>query len=330
MRNVRWLGIALGASALAASAIVPAVTASASTANHGIWNYSWKPGTALPKIGAGEKLVAWPVPAVLATIKVDQMVPMVTIGRTSAQGAFTDTASSTAVRSVTADGVVNLMAEPDICTEPQYVKNLGKKWTTIGTAFSLIRSASLHFVYTRSQETTLEVGESASGTSGVGWSADGTISISGGSSSANDFGTQKGVYHERYYTEFRYGKFKVSCGPSGHGTPRAPEKIEHYYEIRAIEYAAGVRYQHPKVPKFKGYNCVTYQPNPPSGNGLTVNYSSAITFSSGFSVYGFTGSAHTGYDTNASITVWFYDGGRLCGTNDVPGGTPKVLIGEKL
>lgn len=197
--------------ALAALAIVPAANAGAATqTEHPVWNYVWKPGTALPKIGPNKVLDAWPVQSVMGTLKVGHAVPMVTMGHTTAKGTFVRTASRAAVRKVTNYGVVDLLADPDSCDEPQLNKNLGKKWTTIGTSFSLIRPVTQLFTYSRDQSSSLEVGLSSIGPDGS-WSGDGTESISDGSNGSQSFPK----YHrgsERYATYFRYGRFVQICG----------------------------------------------------------------------------------------------------------------------
>jgi hypothetical protein len=305
--------IALGVSPLVAGLIVPATTASASTVNHGVWNYIWRPGTALPKTAAGEKLVAWPVQAPGTTPRaVDP--PMVPIGHSTTTGKVVLTASAATIRSVTSNGTVNLLAEPLGCASVAF-KNEGKKFTGVGTAFSTTKAARLQFTYSQSQSSSLEVGFSTSGTKD--WSGDGTVGIDGGSSGSEFFGTQDHVNHERYNTYFRYGRYYYICS-SKVGTTS-------FYLVRAYEWGAGVQYVHPRVPKYHNYNCVPQ----PKGTGFTKSTTSAVTFSAGFSVLGFTGTAHTGYDTNASISVSFpYGRGYVCGEDDLPGGAPKVLIAK--
>jgi hypothetical protein len=305
---------ALGVSALVAGLIVPATTASASPANHGFWNYIWKPGAALPKIAAGEKLVAWPVYAP-GTTPPAKDPPMVPIATTTATGKIVLTASPAAIRKVTSDGTVNLLAQPQGCVVVSF-KNEGKKLTGVGEAFSTTKAAQLIFSYTRSQDSSLEVGLSASGSND--WSGDGSIGVSGGSSGTQFFGVQNHVNRDRYLTDFRYGRWHYECSSKLGST--------NYYLVAAYEWGAGAGYSHPAAPKASHGNCV----HEPKGDGFSLSSTTAIQFSAGFSVLGFTGSAQTGYDTNASITIDFpFGNGWMCGLDDLPGGShPKVLFAQ--
>jgi hypothetical protein len=130
-------------------------------------------------------------------------------------------------------------------------------------------------------------------------------------------GVQNHANRERYDTYFRYGRWHYECA--------SKVGSDFYYLVAAYEWGAGVHYEHPRVPRYHGYNCVPQ----PKGTGLTKTTTSAVTFSAGFSVIGFTGTVHAGYDTNASIEVDFpYGRGYLCGEDDLPGGSPKVLIAK--
>jgi hypothetical protein len=307
--------IALGVIALIAGLIVPATTASANTVPKGVWNYIWKPGTPLPKIAAGEKLVAWPVLAPGAPIpKVAAMVPIATA---TATGRVVESASVATIRSVmsTSAGTVNLLAEPEGCVPPKQI-SVGKRATGVGQAYSRTTVARLQFSYTHSQGSALEVGISANGTNG--WSADGTIAIGGGGSATEYFGTQNHINFERYNSWFQYVKYYNECA--------SKEGSDFFYSVVAREWAGGVQYYHPRhPPTYSKDNCLQM----PKTTGEDLTWSSARTFSVGFSAFGFTGTSHTGYDTNGGINVTFpYGAGWLCGEYDYPGGTPGVLIAQ--
>lgn len=298
--------------ALAALTAIPAAAASAATAHvgHPMWSYIWKPGTPLPRVGPGQKLSAWPVQSVMGKIRDGQAVPMVAIGHTTAAGKFIQTASSATVRRVTSYGRVNLLAEPDACPAPAF-KNLGKKLTSVGTTFSLIRPVTASFQYSQGQSSSLEVGLSYSGKNGS-FSGDGDISVS--KEKSEGFAPDTGRGDDRYETEFRYGKYHFDC-ETRFG------QVD-YYLVQAYEWAAGATTAHPKrTPAFKKYNCV-YQEG---DSTFSEDSSTAITFSAGFSIVGFTGSAQTGYDNSAQMDLHFIHQGDVCGTNDVPGGTPRVV-----
>lgn len=63
------------------------------------------------------------------------------------------------------------------------------------------------------------------------------------------------------------------------------------------------------------------------GGGLTQSGTTASTFGIGFTVLGFSGTAQTGYDQNASIAMFFPgSAGQLCGVNGTPPNNPGILV----
>jgi hypothetical protein len=252
----------------------------------------------------------------MGNIQVGERVPVLTIGHTTARGQYVSTATRSQLASVTDEnGLVNLEAEPDGCGLPEFHQNLGKQWTVVGTTFVLFNQANQDFRYDNDQSSSVGVGYSASGKDGS-FSADGTTSVD--TDGGEDWGTL-GEGNERYATYFRYGVYETICstrGGSGY----------EYYQIKPYEWAAGDQITHPNAPSYHGYNCV-----PQTHNSTFHKYTShAIEFSGGYSVFGFTGSTQTGYSTSAEVIMHFYARGRMCGTNDVPGGTdPRVLLAIK-
>jgi hypothetical protein len=282
------------------------------------WNYSWRPGQPVPSLAPDEVLKAWPVQAEMGKLQPGQAVPMTKIGYTTSGGKFVRTASSAGIRSVTSPaGLVNLLATPDLCENPQLIKKLGLRWVAVGTTFSLIRPVTQEFDYSQGQSSTLAVGESATGDLGT-FSIDGSASVSSGADQgfpANNLG------NERYLTEFAFGKFKVKCG-------RADATV-HYYEVRPYEWAGGDSLKHPKAPH--ATYCVVETADKRHSVTFTKDSTAAINFSAGFSVLGFTGSAQTGYDTRATVKfTWAKKShGHLCGTADYPARAPKVLVAKR-
>jgi hypothetical protein len=325
MRFKSRLKIGLGASvlgviALVAGLVVPAATATASSIPKGVFDYVWKPGTPLPKLAAGEKLVAWPVYADGATPP-SKDPPMVLIASANASGKVVETASAATIRKVTSTsaGTVNLVMVPEACALDKFVY-LGEPMTAVGEDYSRTKSAQFVYAYSHGQGTALEVGISASGDVDS-FSYDGTVAIGGGftNSATQGFRPQNHIDYVRYYSEFRYGKFLWTCGSPKGG-------YDTFWQLASYEWAGGAGYNHHlKVPKYPQFNCVPE----PQDNSLDLNYSSAYTFGGGFSLLGFTGSAHTGYDVDASMDANFpFGNGYLCGWRDAPGGSPRLLIAQ--
>jgi hypothetical protein len=311
------LGVsALSTIALVAALVVPAATASASvsTVPKGVWNYIWKPGTPLPRIAAGYELEAWPVYALGEALP--DKTPMVPIASTASTGKVKLTASAATIRSVTSNGTVNLISVPQGCPAPA-TTNLGKRATIVGAAYSTTYATQMIFTYTRSQNSSLEVGISDNPTSG--FTFDGDVSKSRSSSASEGFGTQYHINRLHYETDFRYGRDHYVCATR--------KGFSSFYVDSAYEWAGGVIYGRAgAAPKASHGNCVPQ----PKGSKFTLNATTAFQFSAGFSVPGFNGSAQTGYDTETSIEFKFpYASAYLCGLSDVPGGSdPRILFAQ--
>jgi hypothetical protein len=317
--------VALSLAALTASVVVPASAGASTTSSAAktpaVWNYIWKPGTKLPKLPPNETLFAWPAQSAMRHLKVGQRVPTVVIGHTTKAGKYVRAATSRQIASVTnsATGLVNVTREPARarCEKPLYRAGPFTKWTTVGTTFSTVGPVEQTMTYGKGQSSSLSVGYSKSGKIGS-FHIQGTASVS--SDSKQDMPTNK-KGHERYYTEFVYAKYKVPCGITQ----------TTYYEVKAYEWAGGDKLTHPKpVPKAKF--CVV-ETNPGiKPLTFTKDTTTAFTFAAGFEVYGFTGEATTGYDTNASVSFTDPPGYNyhLCGAKDYPGGNhvPKVLVAK--
>jgi len=299
------------------------------------YSYVWKPGTRLPQLAPGETLSAWPAQATVSQLAVGKAVPMVRIGYVTASGRYIQTASARQLASVTnRNGRVNLLAEPDsTCTNPKVKKHLGLHWTAVGATYNSDPHITQAFTYETGQSSSLGVGLSDSGKAGS-YNADGTDSVT--SDGSQSF-PANGAGREIYETKFVFNEYWWQCGPIGkvsvNSSPaRACNQIIsicNYYQIKATEWASGDREVHPKTTP-KANFCVPLRANKHHSATFTKKTSKAVTFSAGFSLLGFTGSAQTGYDTTATVSFTIAKGhsGRLCGTNDYPGGTPKILVAK--
>ena len=95
-----------------------------------------------------------------------------------------------------------------------------------------------------------------------------------------------------------------------------------YWFIEPYKWTTGERVTHPgSVPALNSNNCRPYQ----SGGTFQGNASTASNITHGYDVKGgtvvnddFTGSAETGYSTNAQVGFSFSQNGYLCGNNAPP------------
>lgn len=294
----------------AATALLPvlfAATAGATTSHHRLWAYSfiWKPGTALPHVPAGYKLVAWPPQQVLAKLKPGQTVPVRTVnaaspGSVRAASAMTNPA-----------GLVNMELAPADCGNPNFLSDLGSRPTTVIQSYSTIKGAKQSPEYGNNQSSSLEVGESVSGSKGT-FTGGGTWSISDGDTQG--FKPQKGRSFNYFQTYFEQGKYFVLCHYS-----------DSYYETKAYKWNAGTNYVHPKTaPSVRRANCTPEHP----GDYYIKSHTAASVISAGFTIplIGFTGTAQTGYSATAAIRFDFYQNGHLCGKNNTPPNNPGFLV----
>jgi hypothetical protein len=316
LRSSRWptrfaVPTAL-AMALAAIGMIlgPGAPAMASVRPH---FFSWKPGSAMPAIPAGYHVVALPSSKVLARLKPGQNLPVSQISDTAAFRA--KAASLAAARD---NEPVNLILVPNApagCViKDNLLSSLGYSWANVGESFSEIPNVEQGFQYavTQSQSTTFGVGVSTSGAAGS-FSSSGTVAVSSDGTGLATFPRETGVINNAWATTFEIGKFRYtdSCLPT-----------DDYYYIAPYEWTGEAQVTHPtSVPDLSATNCRSFA----KGSSFQASSSTALTIAHGYDVKGgttvneeFTGSAQTGYSTNAQVGFTFDQAGYLCGNNAPP------------
>jgi hypothetical protein len=249
----------------------------------------------------------------LARLKPGQNLPVSQISDTAAFRA--KAASLAAARD---NEPVNLELVPNVpaqCfVEDSLVAKLGYSWANVGESFSEIPNVEQGFQYsmTQSQSTTFGVGLSVSGAVGS-FSFNGTTTVSTDRTGIVTFPRETGVINNAWGTTFDIGKFHHTdtCVPS-----------DAYYYIEPYEWTAGAQVTHPtSVPDLSASNCRYFA----KGSSFQASSSDAITIAHGYDVKGgtavneeFTGSAQTGYSTNAQVGFTFDQAGYLCGNNAPP------------
>lgn len=332
----RWLLGVIPALALAAGVIVPSV-ATASTVHSKPYFFVWKAGTTLPQVPAGYVLMAWPPQQVLQTLKVGDTVPAALLTTNKAATTSAAATSASAVNPAPAPtlamtaasltafanpaGDVNLElipdsvpgAVPDSCIPslPQFRADEGSHATNVMQSYSTINGTLQKFNYGVGQSTTVGVGVSGSGNNGT-YTGSGTAGISDTGHTQQFWPNQSNRSFNHWQTFFEWGKYYVynSC-----------PQLDHY-EIFPNAWNAGDAFVHPS-----GAPGATHCTPELKGGGLTQSSTTATTFGVGFTVLGFSGSAQTGYSTNASIGMFFPNtAGQLCGVNGTPPNNPGILV----
>ena len=142
-------------------------------------------------------------------------------------------------------------------------------------------------------------------------SACGTASVTDDGSSSQGFATQYNRSFNHFQTYFEWGKYFVpnSCS------------VLDGYETKPYQWNAGTNYVHPS-----GAPGATHCTPEHNGDHFLKASTTASTFSVGFSVLGFSGTAQTGYTTSAEIYFHFGSTSQLCGVNNTPPNNPGVLV----
>jgi hypothetical protein len=300
LRRLRqaWPAVLATASAAAvAIALGSPLAASADTIPVPNEVYSeWQVGTPLPTAPAGYTWQALPNGTAMAGMADGTSFSM----------------TSPALATPDASGFVNLVAlpTPDIpyCVRSVY-KQLGQKTTNVEQSYTTVNGISMSFNYGNGQSSRLGVGTSLNNPNG-GFSASGTDSVSTNKNQGFPTSTAKSYNH--WETNFLAEEIKDQC-PTGT-----------IYSVMEYKWAGGAVVTHPSsAPSVSSGNCVPE----PKGSTWTQSGTRASSFSVGWSVLGFNASAQTGYSSTASIHFAYNVSGRLCGTKDVPGGSPGVLVG---
>lgn len=183
---------------------------------------------------------------------------------------------------------------------------VGQRWITTSHVTS-------DFTYTAGASSSMSVGVSLTGAWGS-YHQSGTHSRS--SSSTIDFPVSSG--NRRDWTNFRWGKYRVTCYFEG-------SHYEYWFEARTTSFAGG-SYGDSVAGPDANY-CVHME----KGSRFSNTWSDAVTWSGGIDTSGLIGidmNVNTGYATNAAASFSFGEGRDLCGLNDYPGGTPRRLVAE--
>jgi hypothetical protein len=307
---VLLLALAVAATLVAGCAAAPTTTTSAASKPK-LRFFPWQPGTAMPGLAANEVLRAWPSSVVLRELKPGQSVRALTMGHTTASGRYVSAGAALGA-DTNASGFVNVEESPAGCGLPELQTYEGYKWTVVGASFAYKINVSQSFTYGVDQSSSLSVGLSSTGKTGS-FSAAGTVSVD--TSNTQTFPVRTGYLE--YETEFGYAMYRTICfNAKGNGGVSV-------YTVSSYGWVGGDKVVYPKHAPHATH-CVDES----AGSVFSENKTAAVTFSGGFSVLGFSGSAQTGYSTTASINFTFHANGKLCGTNAAPGLTPKLLVAE--
>jgi len=295
------LGVALGLASLAAAVIVsPAIAGASSTSQKLPYFIQWKPGTKLPSVPHGWRLMAEPTQAVMAKVKIGHRIPWVTPAKATPNTA----------------GIVNLEAAPKICPPPIVRKRWRKKYTDVAQSYATVKGITLGFTYGNGQSSSLGVGISTTGADGS-FTADGTNSVS--TDGSQTYPAKHGPSFDHWQTRFAYEELEQDpCSSTKQGLT--------LWYVQAYQWDAGERILHPSGAPGTPH-CEYY----PGHSTFTKTTTKATTFSAGFSIgspVSFNGSAQTGYTATAAVSFHFRKHGELCGAHTQPGGKdPGVIVG---
>lgn len=195
------------------------------------------------------------------------------------------------------------------------VASLGDFWTYVGVGYITDSTvARMSFTYTKSAQSTLGVGLSATGDNGS-FSASGTSTV--GSSFSAAFPETLG--NKGWQVQVRYGEYKRRCVGIG--------DVVTTYSAIAEQTTGGTQ-----VVTLASAPSATYCVPEPKDTKITIASTKASTVSGGVQSKGTIGinlSAQTGYSTNTQITFRFLKKAQLCGTAGKPAtGTPGQLVAK--
>lgn len=226
--------------------------------------------------------------------------------------AYTQSESELTTDRASADAELD---DPDwtSCTSTK-VGNAGDYWTNVAAAYSS-KGATMKFTYKNGQKSSLGVGVSSSGNRG-------SYSVSGSSSVKS---TATLVYPAQdnwraWQTQFRYSKFKNQCVNAWAGI------ISTSYQVRPVKFLGGT-----KVVKQSSYPTANHCTSYAAGSEFILDRTTAYKFGAGVLTgpgIGVNLTASTGYSTTASVKYVFSSAKKLCGTHDVPVGSPKRLVAK--
>ncbi len=334
------MGRSFNAAVFVALAGILASLASSSPASAGTNHAAAVRGTVTTRHGtsvarARVTIYAWPSTAAMKAQRKGQALQLRPVGhaRASVSGSYSIRLAGTGnylVRAWTrqATGIWNVSgggqrtadvrltgaASPYLCI-PQ--ETLVKTWNpapgVVGTSYSRYAGIKQWFTYGSNQSSSIGVGLSSSGDVGS-FTFNGSASYSSGTSQT--WGSHSSPYSVKYRTDFVPAEYSVSCGGG--------------YLAKPKEWAGGATVDTNTSPPNATY-CVWYDQN----TTFTKQDTTAFTFSAGFTTggLGFTGSAQTGFDTNAELHYDMVNAGmNLCGTDNYPAGSspgPKRIVAGK-
>ena len=162
-------------------------------------------------------------------------------------------------------------------------------------SYSTINGTTENFNYGLGQSTTVGVGSSGSGNSGT-FGASGTAGITDTGHSQQFWPQQSNRSFNHWQTFFEWGKYLVpnSCPQLDGVTSSSLTSGTLATPLSIPREAPGATHCTPEL----------------KGGGLTQSGTTATTFGVGFSVLGFSGTAQTGYDQSAEISMFFPCGER--------------------
>jgi hypothetical protein len=289
----------LGAIALVAGLVVPAATATANGSVVPSYAMAWKPGTPLPAAAPGTVWMAEPPGSQMKKLmKVGDKIPLVPPSEGVPNSA----------------GYVNLIEDqtygPDHAHCPVTVlKNLGNKWTNIGSTYLLHSGLWAQFTWLYGQSSSLGVGFSTSGKYGT-FTAYGSNSQT--ALARSGFKGMRGPDIRLYQTEFYFVEL---------GDPPIYHCTQHY--IESAYWFGGSWYHNLKSKAPVANTCAPQR----AGTSETINTGKAHDYEFGYSVpvLGFGGSSQTGWDNSAEIKyVWGGVNGAICGDGRTPLTSPIV------
>jgi len=194
--------------------------------------------------------------------------------------------------------------------------------THVGSLYAASDGASQTFSYTRGSTSTLGEGVSLSGDAGS-FKQSGTSTVS--ASVTETYPTPSGQGYMYYYTQFRYGKFRMRCWKftlNGDGTETKHPYVLGYW-WQATGYEGGATSSN--TSGITAGKCVVQE----GGSKYTLNKTHAYEWIGGADsggILGFWLSSRTGYSSTVSIHISFSKGRYLCGKYDYPGGAPQLLL----
>lgn len=313
-------------------------------------------------VGEGELVVlrAWPDHSTMARLAVGESVKMTTVATalTQADGTFalriSDKASASSIAMSNGNGLVDFQivsagvnhlsvhsftAQPDgeLDSAPKSVQvasipgaefpnrgaqdmvdkacstwkktDVGPRWVKVGYGYTSATGGTVTFTYTSGSSSTLGTAVSATGASGS-FSVSGTSSWS--STATISYPATSG--NKIWKTQFRYGVYTTVCDPG-----------LTWHDLRADGFVGGSSIVATSAP------AATYCTSFIAGSSFTKETTSAYTHAAAVEIAAFAGinlKATTGFSTKAKLKYTFPNGGKLCGTNGYPGGTPLRLVAK--